>query len=431
MASNRRKRPFPVRLNSEEQQKMAWNMTDLMKSNGIAKPSTLFQDAPTSSGLKNFANENNVEHIPKKRQRFMARRSSNCDNVVELKLESNLPGSWHCHVGSFKVHLQNGSHSASTSDGNTTGPIPSGNMAEVKVSLSMESIIDNELGNDFITPRDASVPAKECNLPSGLRTLSMKGSTNIPSDILLTLENLQKKALVSLVTNPNTSVFDDIWDVKVCLCEKALSKMKFASVDVMIRSTDKMVLNLMKFFFEGICDNGSERYTYWNKETEFTSLYETVMRRREEKGKMRSEKMKTFVARNKSADEFCKLGKACASEVKINSDMESVNYLNFNTNLSNCKGGENKNKVADSQLLQCEEGCSSIEDKDVLQPMEIQPGCFEHEVTGLLNSKLSCDFQHEDLKPTLRQYQRRAVQWMIDKENESDSKSKDLEGKTH
>ena len=188
-----------------------------------------------------------------------------------------------------------------------------------------------------------------------LRQVSFKAAVPFVSkDKLDALVYLQNKGVISLVLKPEQHILKDSWEVVVCLNESGLTKLPYASADVTNRKTDKTMKVLIEWFYKLSVRNGSVLQDCDNSgiDKDFDELYGAVKAVRES---------------------------SCSSNLPQSSS------------------------VSDPQLCR------------VLHT-DGDHRCNCNAEINRPNGQNSFDVQHPLLKPVLRGYQRRAVEWMLRKE---------------
>ena len=358
MSSRKRKQKPPERFNEEKRSKMTWNMFDqLMEAHGSNELTT------TSSGIcSSPATEcSNSPRTLISRKRGK-RQPGDRSRDIEVKLENSYPHCCVCQLGLFNISL-------------CTNKVQENEVRTVNGTNVWFSDASELWSTDGCHPsvivRLSFEP--ECPLTENtnglnnglLREVSFKAAVpSVSKDKLDALVYLQSKGVVSLVLMPEQHILKHNWEVAVCLNESSFSKLPFASVDVTNRKTDKMMKLLMDWFYDFPVEHNllSQECGNLVLDKSFVQLYDAIKSVRE---------------RTCAAD----LAKGTKGEITLPQD----------------------SLVSDPPL------CSACSTNN-----ESKCGCYAE-----LNRSSGIDVfdvQHPLLKPVLRGYQQRAVEWMLRRE---------------
>ena len=199
-----------------------------------------------------------------------------------------------------------------------------------------------------------------------LRKVSFRAIVPCVSTVKLeALVYLQNKGVISLVLKPEEHILKDCWEVVVCLNESGLTKLPFASVDSRSRKIDKMMKVIMAWFckFSFGTDQAAQDCDDLEVDKSFEELYDAI----------------------KAAYE-----KACSAH----STKQETSKLPQNSSFCEPNHGY----------------VSSTHDKQ-------QRDQYSNQKLSRPNGLVLADVQHPDLKPVLRGYQRKAVDWMLRREH--------------
>lgn len=252
MASRKRKKSSPNRLSYENQQGLTWSLKDMfyIKQDGIL------------NGLHENDRQGFSESSATTSHKFCKRAKHTTTQPRDLFIKTSLPKSWHCILGTFDLDL-----------------IDSQNLRKIdqtccRVTIDLDQFLSNEL--------NSSEENKDDILPDNLRGLSMEGQTVLSHDLIDAIIFLQKKDILFLVLPTNTSILDNIWSVKVCLHESALTNLQFPSQDTTIRKTDKMLKLVMEHFFESAINQDGDSIDDDEQEimSRFDDLYKSIMEKK-------------------------------------------------------------------------------------------------------------------------------------------------------
>lgn len=345
---------------------MTWNMFDL-QAHGASDESmtTTGIYSPQTSEPNNSPRDLNSR---KRDKRQAGDRSKN----IELKLENSYSPSCVCQLGLFNISL-------------CTNKIQEDEVRTVNgTNVSSDA---NELRSTECYPcvivrlsfEPECILIENMNLHNGLnngslRQVSFRAAVpSVSKDKLDALVYLQSKGVVSLVLKPEQHILKDCWEVVVCLNESGLTKLPFASVDVTNRKTDKMMKVLMDWCYDFPVKHDLLSQDCNNPviDKSFDELYDAIKSVRE---------------RTCSAD-----------SAKGDTTMPQDSL------------------VSDPPLCHA---CSTHSDSR----------CDCNPELNRPNGVCIFDVQHPLLKPVLRGYQRRAVEWMLRREQgcEMESHTKQL-----
>ena len=368
MSSRKRKQKPPERFSEEKQTEMTWNMFDQhMEAHGGNDESTTTTENLYFPSANEDNNSPRVLNYRKRAKQLAGDRSKN----IELKLENCYPPSYVCQLGMFSISL--------CINKTQEDEVRTVNLNGSDVSSDVDKLWSTDGCHPCVVVRLSFEP--ECPLignlnydglnNSSLRQVKFKAAVpSVSKDKLDALVYLQSKGVVSLVLKPEQHILKDSWEVVVCLNESSFTKLPFASADVTNRKTDKMMILLMNWFYDfpGKHDLLSQDCSNLVIDKSFGELYDAIKSVRE---------------RN------------CADSAKAD------------------KTSPQDSLVSDPPLCNA---CNS--------PNDSKCDCnAEPNRPGGVNV---FDVQHPLLKPVLRGYQRRAVEWMLCREqgNQMESHTK-------
>ena len=291
---------------------------------------------------------------------------------IELNLENTYSPSCVCQLGLFNVSLC----TSKTQEDEIRTTVNGTSGSSLTDELWISDCCSRVIVRLSFEPQCASESMDLNGLSNGcLRQVSFRAAVpSVSKDKLEALVYLQNKGVVSLVLKPEQHVLKDCWEVVVCLNESGLTKLPFASIDVTHRKTDKMIKVLMEWFknFPVKSDMVSQECYNPVVDKSFDELYDAIK---------------------------CVRERAWSSE----SEIQTVTTLQQNSSLS------------DPQPYHA---CSTNNDVRCSD-------CAELNRPHVVNN-----VQHPLLKPILRGYQRRAVEWMLRREQDCQrtSHTKQLDG---
>lgn len=356
MSGRKRKQKPPERFNEEKRTKMTWNMLDMANvANGACD-----QSSTTSciySPRSPVASETLITPRGLNSRKRGKQQAGDRNRNIELNLENSYSQNSVCQLGQFNISLS----TSKTQEEELNGASFS-DLTDDLWSTDCHPCVIVKLSFEPHCPLTENMDLSGLN-NGCLKQVSFRAAVpTVSSEKLDALVYLQNKGVTSLVLKPEQRILKDCWTVVVCLNESALTKLPFASADVTNRKTDKMMKVLMQWFCEFPVKNDlvSQHYNIPVMDRGFDELYDAI----------------------KSARE-----RTCLSD----SVTQAVAELPQNSSLS------------DTQHCHvCDATCESR--------------CNCNMVNNGPNGGNILDVQHPLLKPVLRGYQRRAVNWMLRRE---------------
>ncbi|KAL9963008.1 hypothetical protein ACROYT_G032169 [Oculina patagonica] len=358
MSSRKRKQKPPEKFSEEKRTKMTWNMFDQhVQAMSACEESTTtsFSYSPTAS----TSEINSTSRGLNSRKRNKKQTDDRSQNL-ELNLDNTYSPSCVCQLGLFNVSL-----CTSKTQEAEVRTVNGANVSSLTDELWITDCLTCVIVRLSFEPQSPLSENMDLNgLNNGcLRQVSFRAAVpSVSKDRLEALVYLQNKGVVSLVLRPEQRVLKDCWEVVVCLNESGLTKVPFASMDVTYRKTDKMTKVLMEWFYKFPVKNDlvSQECNNTVLDKSFDGLYDAI---------------KSVRGRNCSSD----------------SEIQAVTTLPQNS--------------SPSDLQPCH-SCSARNDCR----------CKCNGQLSRSNGVSAFDVQHPFLKPVLRGYQRRAVKWMLRKE---------------
>lgn len=336
----------------------------LMQAHGGIDPDGDESTATTGIYSSPATESNNSSRILNSRKRGKQQADDRSKNI-ELKLENSYPNGCVCQLGLFSISLCT-NKTQEDEVRTVNGTNVSSDADELWSTAGCHSCVIVRLSFEQECPLTENTNGLNND---SLRQVSFKAVVpSVSKDKLDALVYLQSKGVVSLVLMPEQHILKDSWEVVVCLNESSFTKLPFASVDVTNRKTDKMMKLLMDWFYDFPVEHDllSQDCNNLVMDKSFDELYDAI----------------------KSVQE-----RTCAADL--------------------AKG--------DITLLQD----SLVSDHPLCRACSTHNDC-KCDCNAELNRSSGVNFfdvQHPLLKPVLRGYQRRAVEWMLRREQGSQATS--------
>ena len=365
MASRKRKRRPPERFSEEKQTKMTWNMLDMAAVCLSEESATIPSSGPSSTRGLNSSKRN--------KKNTLDRRN------LELNLENNYPEHYVCQLGTFHISLCTNREQESevrlncpgsnglklASDSVNPQEWTDGKYSCVTVRLSFES----RCSEPMATTKNMNLADEQNKSPDVDSLTQVVFKAVVPSvseERLEALAYLQSKGVISLVLKPEQLILKDWWEVVVCLNESGLTKLPFGSMDTRKRKIDEMIKVLVAWF----CELSAENDLVFDESDVlggiggFVELYDAVKQARE--------------------------GDCGTGEAALHISKLQENPCPHNSH-PRCKYDTNGKRTCDCSV-------------------------WNTKFDNVLNGVIINDVQHPKLKPVLRGYQKKAVNWMLRKE---------------
>lgn len=361
MSSRKRKQQPPERFSEEKRTKMTWNMFDqTMHAHGRIEQDSDESTSTTGIYSSQATESNDSPRVLNSRKRNK-RQTGNRSKEIELKLENNYPPGCVCQLGLFNISL-------------CTSKVQEDEIRTsngTNVSCDTDKLWNTDGCYPCVIVRLSFEP--ECSLAvntnGSLRQVSFKAAVpSVSKEKLDALVYLQSRGVVSLVLMPEQHILKDSWEVVVCLNESSFTKLPFASVDVANRKTDKMMKLLMDWFYDFPVEHDllSQNCSNLVIDKSFDELYDAIKSVRERSSTANLEKGDFTLPQDSLVSDlpFCR---AC-----------------YTHGDSKCDCNVELNRASGMNVF---------------------------------------DVQHPLLKPVLRGYQRCAVEWMLQREQDSKTAS--------
>ena len=380
MSALKRKQRVPQKSSEEKRLKMTWNMFDLR-----SPESFVLSDATNSlldENLRTVRQISNRKRSCNKKQKLTGDKGKQTSPCTLLRIGNYIPEDFICVLGSFELLA-----------------VPS-EMKDFKSLLDNAELVHLQLENFVSATTLVTFSERKASndkygsdyVPTAPKVRAVV--LNASDEQLQAVEYLEIKGILKLVKKEPALNQDNCLQVQICLCKDAITSAAFASEDLTVRKCDRMMKVIMRWLFPSIIPDDeieSSEVVSENCGSNFDDLYDAVKTIRESNLDIlfsnvnaKAVSLKARIS-DKSTVKMREVHKAPNGGLADNS---SVDAGTTNTTLS----------------LEIQRNKETSDQKNQVLP----------------NSKCltitECDIQHPDLIPQLRGYQKKAVCWMLAKE---------------